>query len=297
MSGTTLQRRPGTHTIRQPLLPARWRRFLGQAITYLVLTTLAAFFMIPLYWMLSTALKSRWEVFAWPIQWIPAHIQWSNFSQVVTRVPFWRYAGNTTLLVMANVVGQLLAVPLAAYSFARLRFPGRNVLFFVVIATMMIPGQVTMIPLFTIFQRAKLVNTYWPLILPAFGGGAFYIFLMHQYIKTLPRDLDDAARIDGAGTWAILYRVIVPLCKPPLTIIVVYTFMGVWNDFLHPLIYLDDSRLFTLQLGLAMFKGRFDVEWNLLMAATLMTVVPLLVVYFVVQRQLIGGIASVGLKG
>lgn len=297
MSGTTLQKRPGPHTIRQPLLPARWRRFLGQAITYLVLTTLAAFFMIPLYWMLSTALKSRWEVFAWPIEWIPTHIQWSNFGQVVTRVPFWRYAGNTTVLVIANVAGQLLAVPLAAYSFARLRFPGRNALFFVVIATMMIPGQVTMIPLFTIFQRTKLVNTYWPLILPAFGGGAFYIFLMHQYIKTLPRDLDDAARIDGAGTWAILYRVIVPLCKPPLTIIVVYTFVGVWNDFLHPLIYLDDSRLFTLQLGLAMFKGRFDVEWNLLMAATLMTVVPLLVVYFVVQRQLIGGIASVGLKG
>jgi ABC-type glycerol-3-phosphate transport system permease component len=253
--------------------------------------------MVPLFWMLSTALKSRWEVFAWPPQWIPAPAHWENFRNVFERVPLWRYAGNTLILVIGNLVGQVFAVPLVAYAFARLRFPGRNALFFLMIATMMIPYQVTMIPLFTIFQRLGLVDTYVPLILPAFFGGPFFIFLMHQYIKTLPRDLDDAARIDGAGTWAILYRIILPLCRPPLTIVLVYTFWYTWNDFLHPLIYLNDVGKFTIQLGLAMFRGRFDVEWNLLMAGTLLAVLPLLVIYFFAQRHLIGGIASVGLKG
>lgn len=283
--------------IRTPFLSRRWRRFLGNALAYLVMTALAAFFMIPLFWMLSTALKSRWEVFAWPPEWIPNPIHWENFSLIFQRVPLWRYAGNTLILVVGNIIGQVFAVPLVAYSFARLRFPGRNILFFLMIATMMIPYQVTMIPLFTIFQRLGLINTYVPLILPAFFGGPFFIFLMHQYIKTLPRDLDDAARIDGAGTWTILYRIILPLCKPPMTIVVVYTFWFTWNDFLHPLIYLNDVNKFTIQLGLAMFRGRFDVEWNLLMAATLLAVLPLLLVYFFAQRHLIGGIASVGLKG
>ncbi len=283
--------------IRVPILSRRWRRFLGDGLAYLVMTALAAVFMIPLFWMISTALKARWEVFAWPPQWIPAPAHWENFSTVFQRVPLWRYAGNTMFLVIGNIIGQVFAVPLAAYSFARLRFPGRNTLFFLMIATMMIPYQVTMIPLFTIFQRLGLTNTYVPLILPAFFGGPFFIFLMHQYIKTLPRDLDDAARIDGAGTWAILYRIILPLCKPPMTIVLVYTFWYTWNDFLHPLIYLNDVSKFTIQLGLAMFRGRFDVEWNLLMAATLLAVLPLLVIYFFAQRHLIGGIASVGLKG
>lgn len=281
----------------QSVLSVRIRRLAAALITYTVLITLAVFFMIPLFWMLSAAMKQRFEVFVYPPIWIPAHPQWQNFTEVFQRVPFLRYALNTSFLVLANLVGQLFTVPLAAYAFARLRFPGRDAIFFIVIATMMVPGQVTMIPLFAIFQKLGLVNSYWPLILPAFGGGAFYIFLMRQYMKTLPRDLDDAARIDGAGTWRILYGVLLPLCRPVLIIVVVYTFWGVWNDFLHPLIYLNDSNLFTLQLGLAFFKGRFDVEWNLLMAATLMTVIPLLVVYFLVQDQLIGGIASVGIKG
>ncbi len=296
MTSQALARRHDSE-IKQPLLSARWRHFLGAVVTYIVLTTLAFFFMIPLFWMISTSLKARWDVFVFPPQWIPAKIEWGNFAEVFRRIPFWRYAANTSFLVLANIIGQLFAVPLAAFSFARLRFPGRDTIFFIVIATMMVPSQVTMIPLFAIFQRLGLVNTYWPLILPAFSGGAFFIFLLRQYIKTIPRDLDDAARIDGAGTWGILYRVIMPLCRPPLTIVIVYTFWGVWNDFLHPLIYLNDVKLFTLQLGLAMFKGRFDVEWNLLMAATLMTVIPLLVVYFLVQKELIGGIASVGIKG
>jgi multiple sugar transport system permease protein len=268
----------------------------GVAI-YLALIALAIVFMIPLFWMMSTSLKARFEVFAYPPEIIPSNIQWGNFREIFTRVPLGRYMLNTILLVVANIAGQLFAVPLVAYAFARLRFPGRDVIFFIVIATMMVPTQVTLIPLYSLFQRIGMIDTYWPLILPSFFGSPFFIFLMRQYIKTLPRDLDDAARIDGAGTWGILYRIILPLCIPPLTIVMVYQFLWTWNDFLHPLIYIGNTDMYTLQLGLSMFRGRFTVEWHLLMAAALVSVVPQLVVYFFAQRRLIGGIASVGLKG
>jgi multiple sugar transport system permease protein len=266
-------------------------------LIYATLVVLAIVFMIPLFWMISTALKARYEVFAYPPEIIPSEIQWANFREIFTRVPLGRYMLNTLILVVANIAGQLLAVPLVAYTFARLRFPGRDTIFFIVIATMMVPTQVTLIPLYSLYQRIGLVNTYWPLILPSFFGSPFFIFLMRQYIKSLPRELDDAARIDGAGTWGILYRIILPLCTAPLTIIMVYQFLWTWNDFLHPLIYIGNTDMYTLQLGLSMFRGRFTVEWNLLMAAALVSVIPQLVIYFFVQRKLIGGIASVGLKG
>jgi multiple sugar transport system permease protein len=266
-------------------------------LIYAMLVVLAIVFMIPLFWMISTALKARYEVFAYPPEIIPSEIQWANFREIFTRVPLGRYMLNTLILVVANIAGQLLAVPLVAYAFARLRFPGRDTIFFIVIATMMVPTQVTLIPLYSLYQRIGLVNTYWPLILPSFFGSPFFIFLMRQYIKSLPRELDDAARIDGAGTWGILYRIILPLCTAPLTIIMVYQFLWTWNDFLHPLIYIGNTDMYTLQLGLSMFRGRFTVEWNLLMAAALVSVIPQLVIYFLVQRKLIGGIASVGLKG
>jgi ABC-type glycerol-3-phosphate transport system permease component len=280
-----------------PPASLRAARTLRTAALYLALIGLSVVFMIPLFWMISTALKARFEVFAYPPEVIPSNIQWGNFREIFTRVPLGRYMLNTVLLVVANIAGQLLAVPLVAYAFARLRFPGREAIFFVVIATMMVPTQVTLIPLYTLYQRLGMVDTYWPLILPAFFGNPFFIFLMRQYIKTLPRDLDDAARIDGAGTWGILYRIILPLCVPPLTIIMVYQFLWTWNDFIEPLIYISNTDMYTLQLGLSMFRGRFTVEWHLLMAAALVSVVPQLVVYFFAQRQLIGGIASVGLKG
>jgi multiple sugar transport system permease protein len=280
-----------------PAASLRPGRIARAAAIYATLILLAIVFMIPLFWMLSTALKSRFEVFAYPPEVIPSNIQWKNFSDIFTRVPLGRYMLNTALLVVANIVGQLVTVPLVAYSFARLRFPGRDTIFFIVIATMMVPAQVTLIPLYSLYQRIGLVNTYWPLILPSFFGSPFFIFLMRQYIKSLPRDLDDAARIDGAGTWGILYRIILPLCVAPLTIIMVYQFLWTWNDFLHPLIYIGNTDMYTLQLGLSMFRGRFTVEWHLLMAAALVSVLPQLVVYFFAQRKLIGGIASVGLKG
>lgn len=283
--------------IKTPFLSNQTRRWLGQGLTYFIMTTLALLFMIPLMWMLSTALKGRWEIMAWPPQWIPTTMHWENFAEAFSRYPLGRFMLNSGFLVIANIVGQLLAVPLIAYGFARLRFPGKNILFVIVLGTMMIPGHVKLIPLYTLYHRLGMIDTYWPLILPAFFGNPFFIFLMVQYMKTIPRDLDEAAYIDGAGTWTILYKIILPLCKPPLTIIIVYTFLWAWNEFLHPLIYLNTFDSFPIQLGLSMFKGRYSVEWNLFMAATLVSILPILILYFLVQRQLIGGIASVGLKG
>ena len=208
-----------------------------------------------------------------------------------------KYMGNTLRIITTKIVGELIAVPLVAYGFARLRFPGKRVLFILVISTMMIPLQTKLIPLFTMYIRLNLVDTYWPLIIPAFTGTPFFIFLLVQYMKTMPRDLDDAARIDGLGNFGILYRILLPLCVPALTITVTYTFLWTLNEFLQPLIYINSYEKYTIQMGLEMFKGMWSVEWNLLMAATLSTMLPVLIHYFFAQKKLIGGIASVGLKG
>ncbi len=276
---------------------ATMRQWLGPLAAYVTMTLIAIVVMIPLFWMISTSLKERWEIFAYPPEWIPSNPQWQNYREAFTKYPLGRFMLNSGLLVVANLVGELLAVPLVAYGFARLRFPGRDFLFIVMLGTMMIPIHSRLIPLFALYTRLGWIDTYWPLIVPAFTGSAFFIFLMVQYIRTLPRDLDEAARIDGAGTWTILYRIILPLCKPVLAIIVVYTFWWTWNDFLLPLIFLNSFELFPIQVGLALFKGRYSVEWNLFMAATLVSIIPVLVLYFFAQKQLIGGIASVGLKG
>lgn len=291
---------PNTHSnapIKVPFFSKRTRMWLERVFWYLIMTSIAFVFMIPIFWMVSTALKSRWAVLAWPPEWIPSPPQWQNFVEALTKYPFGRFFLNSGILVALNIAGELFSVPLVAYAFARLRFPFKRILFIMMIGTMMIPSQVKMIPLFFIFTKLGLTNTYVPLVLPSFFGNPFFIFLVVQYMKTLPKDLDDAARIDGAGTWGILYRVILPLCKPPLTIVAVFTFLWTWNSFLDPLIYLNNFDLFPIQLGLAFFRGRFDVQWNLYMAATLVTLLPVLILYFFAQKQLIGGIASVGIKG
>ncbi len=286
-----------THYIKKPLFSRKTRHFLGQALAHFVMISLSIIFMIPIIWMLSTSLKGRWEIFAWPPQWIPETLHWENYTDAFTKYPLGRYMLNSSFLVAANIAGEMISVPLVAYGFARLRFPGKRILFVMMLATMMIPGHIKLIPLFAVYNKLGMIDTYWPLILPAFFGNPFLIFLMTQYMKTIPFDLDEAARIDGAGTWGILYRVILPLCKPPLTILAVYTFLWTWNEFLHPLIYLNDFDSFPIQVGLAFFKGRYGVEWNLFMAATLISIAPILILYFFLQKQLIGGISSVGLKG
>ena len=273
------------------------RKILGHATAYIVMTTLALIFMIPLLWMLSTSLKGRWEIFAWPPTWVPNSLHWENYESAFQKYPLARFMGNSAFLVIMNIIGETTSVPIIAYGFARLRFPYKRALFMLMLSTMMVPGHIKLIPLYNIFSRLGMIDTYWPLILPSFFGNPFFIFLMVQYIRTIPRDLDEAARIDGASTWGILYRIILPLCRPPMTVIVVFTFLWTWNDFLQPLIYLNDFNKYPISIGLAFFRGRYSVEWNLFMAATLVSILPILIIYFFAQKHLIGGISSIGLKG
>lgn len=277
-----------------------WRkakRATQRILIYLLMSMIAFIFLVPMFWMLSTSLKDDDAAFAWPPQWIPDDPQWENYVTAFTLYPLGRFLLNTLFLVMVCILGGVFSVPLVAYGFARLRFPGKKVLFILVLGTMMVPLHAMLIPLFTMFKRLRMIDTYWPLILPYIFGNPFFIFLMIQYIKSLPKDLDDAARIDGVGTFGILYRIILPLCIPVLTILVAYTFLWVWNEFLRPLIFINSFEKFPIQLGLAMFRQQFNIKWNLLMAATLVSIIPILVVYFFIQRHLIGGIATVGLKG
>lgn len=275
-----------------------WSRRINNALVLLALIGLAVIMIvIPIGWMVITALKERQQIFAWPPVYWPDPVRWQNFGDVMTQIPLLRFAGNSLLIAFGNIIGRLLSCTIVAYSFARLRFPGRDLLFMLLLATLMIPGQVTLLPQFVLFNWLGWVGTYLPLIVPSFFGNAFFIFLMRQYILTIPRDLDEAARIDGASTWGVFRRIILPLCVPPMMVIAVLTFLWTWNEFLDPLIYISDYDRYTVQLGLNMLKGRYNIQWNLIMAGSLLGVVPPLVLYFVAQKQLIGGIASVGIKG
>ncbi|MGH2541980.1 MAG: carbohydrate ABC transporter permease [Ardenticatenaceae bacterium] len=270
-----------------------WRGTWG----YAILAALTILFVAPFYWMLVTALKSDTQLFALPPAWTANPPSWENFRRVFQEVPFGRYILNSALLVTLNVVGQLFSTTLVAYGFARLRFPGRGILFLILLATLMIPSQVTLVPQFILFARLGWVNTYLPLVVPAFTGSAFLVFLLRQYMMTIPLDLDEAAIIDGANRWQILWHVILPLSAPALILVMVFTFVDVWNDFMGPLVYLNDPNLFTVSLGLSFFQGARETSWNLLMAGALMSMVPPIVLFFFAQRHLLGGISTVGIKG
>lgn len=275
-----------------------WRKQHRDAfIGYFLLSVLALFFLIPLYWMFSTALKNQQQTFAIPPQWVPNPPQWSNFSDVFVEVPFARFFINTAFLVVMNILGQLFSVTLVAYGFARLRFPGRSFLFLLMLSTLMIPYQVTLVPRFILFAKLGMVNTYFPLILPAFTGSPFLIFLVRQYIMSIPFDLDEAAYMDGASRFQVFWHIILPLARPALVLVTVFTFIDVWNDFLQPLIYLNNPEMFTVSLGLSFFQGARETNWNLLMAASVLAMLPPLILFFFAQRQLIGGISVEGLKG
>ena len=286
-----------TQQLRRSTLWRRVRTLVGHSIIYAFLIFLAIVFMLPIFWMASTSLKMPRELMAWPPEWIPSNPQWGNYAEAFSKYPLARYMLNSAILVIANVIGEVISVPIIAYGFARFKFPFKNVLFILMLSMMMVPGHIKLIPLYVLYLRLDLIDTYWPLILPAFVGSPFFIFLMTQFMRTIPSELDDAARIDGAGNWGILYRIIIPLCRPALAVVVVFTFLWTWNDFLRPIIYLRDYESLPISVGLAFFQGRFGVEWHLFMGATLVSILPILVIYFVAQRHLIGGLASIGIKG
>jgi len=263
----------------------------------LVLIPLAIIYMIPFFWMISTSLKPDNQIFLWPPVWIPKPFMWSNYPRAINFIPFWAYVKNTLIIAFFAIVGVLFSCPPVAYSFSRIPWAGRNVLFIMTIATMMLPYQVTMIPLFIIFSRLGWVGTYLPLIVPHFFGGAFYIFLLRQFFMTIPQELTDAARIDGASEIGIYTRIMLPLTRPALATIVVFEFLARWRDFLGPLIYLNDPQKYTISLGLQMFRMEHGTEWALLMACSIVLTAPIIVLYFFVQRTFIQGITLTGLKG
>ncbi len=265
--------------------------------SYAVLVALALFFVVPFYAMVSTALKTEEQLFQIPPAWIPHPFAWENFIQVFKEVPFGRFIINSAFLVTVNVIGQVLATSLVAYGFSRFRFWGRDVLFVILLATLMIPKQVVLVPQFILFARLGWVNTYLPLTVPAFMGSAFLIFMVRQYMMSIPLDLDEAAMIDGANRWQILWRIIFPISTPILVLVIIFTFVDVWNDFMGPLIYLNDPLKFTVSLGLSFFQGAKSTSWHLLMAAVMMAMIPPITLFLIAQKRLLGGIASAGIKG
>jgi len=281
------------------------RRIVHAVFVYSVLIGIGLLVMLPLTWMLTAALRGPGEtVYTIPVAWIPTEsFHFENFTTVLfnENYPLWRPAMNTMMLVVLNVTGVLLSNTLIAYAFARLDFPYKETLFRLVILTMLMPGVVLMIPSFLLYNLLGWYGTYLPLWVGSFFGSAFFIFITRQYMRSFPKDLDDAARIDGCGRFGIYWRIILPLSKPVMTLMAVFTFMDVWNDFTGPLIYLNDPAKFTLAIALNYFRqsalSANVPTTNLVMAAALLSVIPMLLLYFFAQEQLIGGIASVGLKG
>jgi len=264
---------------------------------YTVLSLGSVFMLFPLVWMFSVSLMTLVEVETAGVWW-PSTPQWSNYIETFATLPFGRWTLNTLIITVSTIIGALISNTFIAYGFARFRAKGRNTLFMLVLATMMLPSTVTMIPLFVIFRDLGWVNTFLPLIVPAFFGNAFFIFLLRQFFMGLPTELEDAAKIDGLGTFGILIRIMLPLVLPALTAVAIFQFNGAWNDFMGPLIYLNRSETFTLALGINFFRGQNVVQWNFLMVASLVSMLPSLIIFFVGQKYFIEGISvSSGVKG
>jgi multiple sugar transport system permease protein len=278
--------------------------FNRKAAAHIALVVLSLIFFMPLLWMLSTSVKPIEETMKTPPQWIPSQFLWGNYPKAIEYrkeelgyIPFLVYARNTLLVTVLTVMGAVISNTLVAYSFARMKWKGRDLFFGVTLATMMVPFPVTMVPTFSLFKWLGWVGTYRPLWVPAFFGGAFSIFLLRQFFRTIPMELSEAAKIDGASEVQTFFDVILPLARPAVAVVALFTFMGTWNDFLGPLIYLVDQNTFTLSQGLQAYQTQHGgTPWNLLMAASCLVILPVMVVFFLAQKVFIQGIATSGLK-
>lgn len=273
-------------------------------LIHVVLLGLGFIFVLPLLWMIDTAIKPIEETLKSPPVWIPSKVMLSNFPAAATKgseelgyVPFLVYGRNTLMITFLAVCGSVCSNSLVAYAFARLKWPGRDIFFAITLATMMVPFPILMVSTFTLFKNLHWVGTFRPLWVPAWFGSAFSIFLLRQFYRTIPMELSEAAKIDGCGEFKIFTDVILPLSKPALAVVALFTFMGSWNDFLGPLIYLTDQQTFTLSVGLQFFQSQHGgTQWNLLMAAALIVVAPVIIVFFFAQKLFIQGIATTGIK-
>jgi len=280
----TGKRRSGKRVLRETVIP------------HLLLGLVGLLFLFPFAWLALTSIKTEYEIFKVPIVWWPTEFQWSNYSLAVTTIPFLRYTLNTLLICVLAIAGQLISSPLVAYGLSRIHFKGRDFIFLVMMATMILPYQVTMIPLYVLFNNLGMLDSYWPLVLPAFFGSAFYIFLLRQFFMNIPYELTESAKMDGASEFRIYWQMILPLAKPAVFTVALFQFLGSWGDFLGPLLYLNSEEKWTLSIGLRSFIGEYDVSWGLLMAASTIFTVPIIVMYFFVQKTFIQGISMTGFK-
>lgn len=275
------------------------RAVVGSISRHTILIGMSALFLLPFYWMVSSALKDDTQILSSDLRWWPDPVRWANLSRLMDYpgFPFLRMLGNSLFYSGSVTIGTVVSSAAVGYGFAKMRFPGRNVLFGITMATLMIPPFIMFIPTYVMFKEMHLIGSYAPLILPQCMGSAFFIFLMRQFFLTLPRELSDAARVDGAGEFRIFWQIMLPLVKPALAVVAVFTFVGTWNDFFGPLVYLSNSDLHPLSLGLFAFQAQRTTEWALLMGASTLVTIPLILLFAFTQRYFLSGISLTGIKG
>jgi ABC-type glycerol-3-phosphate transport system permease component len=280
-----------------PRLAQSVRNSVRTVLLYAIVLIGAALTLIPFLWMISTSLKTREQLYVFPPEWIPNPVDLQSYRILFNPLPFDTFFFNSAFVAILSTFGTLLACSLAAYAFARLRFPGREIIFGLLLATMMIPGQVLLLPLFILYKNINWLNTLYPLWVPAFFGSAFGTFLLRQFFLTLPSELTDAAKIDGCSHFGIYWRIILPLAGPGLATLGIFSFMGSWNSFLVPLIVISDIDLRTLPLGLAALQDSNEIRLNAVMAASTLSVLPILIVFFFAQKYFVQGVVLTGIKG
>ena len=276
------------------------RNRISKAILHAVLVVGSFVFAFPLIWLISTSLKPDTQIFVIPPQLIPNPVVWENYVGMWKYFPFMTFLTNTVFVVALNMIGTLLTAPMVAYSFARLKWKGRGVMFAILMGTMMLPSQVTMVPLYVFYNRLGWINTFFPLwVRTWFGGTALHIFLLRQFMMTIPSELEESALIDGAGRMMIYTRIMLPLVIPVLMTVAIFTFKDSWNDFMGPLLYINDSAKYTLSLGLRVFQqaaGTNQTQYGMMMAATVFMTLPVVIFFFIGQKQFIEGVVLTGLK-
>jgi len=283
----------------------KWRaslsreRVINAIIVYFILTISALIFSFPFFWMLSTAFKSPAQIFAIPMRWLPNPIHWQNFPIMWELISFQTPLLNSIIITGGSLLGILISAPLVAFGFARLDFKGKDLLFITLLGTIMLPIQITIIPLYIIYRYLNWIDTFKPFIIPAFfGGGAFNIFLLRQFFMTIPFELEDSARIDGCSTFGIFWRIFIPLSKPVLAAVGIFSFVGVWNEYFRPLIFLSSPEKIPLTVALALFRDvQGGLEYNLVMAAALVATIPCIAIFLAAQKYFVEGITLTGLKG
>lgn len=266
-------------------------------ILYAILIFLAVLFILPIFYLFMGAFKAESELFRVPFKWLPDKFQLDNFINMFQSIPFMRYLKNTMIIVIFNIAGSLLSCSLVAYGFSRLKWPGRDKVFILVLITMILPYQVTLVPLFLMFTKMKWIGTFLPPTVTCFFGNPFYIFLLRQFFTGIPQDISEAARIDGANEFKIFSTLILPMAKPALTTVAIFAFIRSWNDFLGPLVFLGKDELYTLSLAASMLKSNLDPNWSVLLALGTVMILPVLILFFVMQKYFIQGIAMSGIKG